>query len=108
MSQYVLVFFMAIGAIVAMTTFVQRTLQARIRDSKIYMMRNIKTYGNVSANMAWEYEPYYANVSTVTSRNRSEETRLLGGGATGIYRKNVNAFMASETNSQQAPPKDAI
>lgn len=108
LAQYVMVFFMAIGTIVAMTTFVQRALQARIRDTRIYMMNNIKNYANISNNFTYEYEPYYANVSTVVQRNRTEQIRLIGGGATGIFRKNLNAFTSGDTNSVQAPPKDAI
>jgi hypothetical protein len=99
---------MATGTIVAMTTFVQRALQARIRDTKIYMMKNIKNYGNISANMTYEYEPYYSNVSTVVARYRDDESGLIGGGATGIFRRNLNALTNIESNSQQAPPKDAI
>lgn len=108
MAQYVVVFFLAIGSIVTMTTFVQRAIQARIRDTKKYMLDNVKTYGNVQGPMYYEYEPYYINVSTVVSRERNEQVNLLGGGATGIFRKQTNAFSASITNSYQAPPKNAI
>lgn len=107
MSQYVILFFLAIGSLVAMTTFIQRVLQARIRDTKIYMMDNIKTYGNVETNMRYEYEPYYANVSTVVGRSKDEQTDLVAGGATGIFRKNVNSQTTGDTISTQAPPKDA-
>lgn len=106
MSQYVILFFLAIGSLVAMTTFVQRVLQARIRDSKIYMIDNVQTLTGV--NVTYEYEPYYANVSTIMDKNRDEQTQLLGGGATGIFRKIINADTRSTTNSEQAPPKDVI
>ena len=105
MSQYVIVIFLAIGAVIAMTTFVQRALQARIRDTKIYMINNVKNLSGV--NIAYEYEPYYINTSTVVDRNRNEEIQLLGGGATGIFRKNINGLTNVSTNSIQAPPKDA-
>lgn len=108
MAQYVVVFFLAIGSIVTMSTFVQRGIQARIRDTKIYMLDNVKTYGNVEGPMYYEYEPYYMNVATTVSRERNEQVNLLGGGATGIYRKQSNVFSASITNSYQAPPKNAI
>lgn len=89
-----------------MTTFVQRALQARIRDTKIYMIDSVQNITGVNAS--YEYEPYYANVSTVVDRNRNEEMQLLGGGATGIFRKIVNAQTQTVTNSEQAPPKDVI
>jgi|CXWL01.1.fsa_nt_gi hypothetical protein len=107
MSQYVLVFFMAIGSIVAMTTFIQRTLQARIRDTRNYMLDNVKTYGNVTTNMHYEYEPYYSNTSTIVGRSKNEQIDLVAGGATGIFRKNVNSSVSGLTNSVQAPPRDA-
>lgn len=107
-AQYIIVFFLAIGAIVAMTTFVQRILQARIRDAKIYMIDNVKTYGNVQGSMAYEYEPYYANIATTLDRNKNEELRLLGGGAAGIHRKNISTQTMSDTASEQAPPQNAI
>lgn len=106
MSQYAIMFFLAIGSLVAMTTYVQRVLQARIRDSKIYMIDNVQTLTGV--NVSYEYEPYYANVSTVLDRARDEQIQLLGGGATGIFRKIVNAETRANTNSEQAPPRDVI
>ncbi len=104
MSQYVVLFFLAIGSLIAMTTFVQRALQARIRDTKIYMVDNVQTLTGI--NVSYEYEPYYANVSTIVDRKRSEELQLLGGGATGIFRKTINGQVISNTTSEQAPPKD--
>lgn len=104
MSQYVVLFFLAIGSLIAMTTFVQRALQARIRDTKIYMVDNVQTLTGI--NVSYEYEPYYANVSTVVDRNRNEQIQLLQGGATGIFRKTVNGQVIATTTSEQAPPKD--
>ena len=103
-SQYVIVFFLAIGSIVAMTTFVQRALQARIRDTKIYMVDNVRNIAGVDVD--YEYEPYYANVSTVVDREKNEQIELLGGGATGIFRKSTNGLILTNTVSEQAPPKD--
>lgn len=104
MSQYAIMFFLAIGSLVAMTTYVQRMLQARIRDTKIYMIDNVRALTGV--NVSYEYEPYYANVSTVLDKFRDEEIQLIGGGATGIFRKIVNAQTTADTNSIQAPPRD--
>lgn len=104
MSQYVFVLTMSIGAIVALTVHVQRTLQARVRDTTHYMINNVQNITGVP--IAIQYEPYYANVSTIVGRSRNEETRLLGGGATGIFRKTVDGYILVNTNSEQAPPKD--
>lgn len=104
LSQYAVVFFLAIGALVAMTTFVQRALQARIRDTKLYMIDSVQ--GITGINVTYEYEPYYANVSTILDRTRNEDTRLLGGGATGIFRKTINGQIIANTTSEQKPPKD--
>lgn len=104
MSQYVFVLLMALGGIVAITVHVQRTLQARIRDTAIYMVNNVQTITEVP--ISYQYEPYYANVSTIVGRSRNEETMLLGGGATGIFRKDIDGQIFVVTNSEQAPPKD--
>ena len=108
LSQYVITFFLAIASIIAMGTFVQRAIQGRLRDAKIYMIDNVKTYGNVEENMQYEYEPYYSNQSSIISKERSEQTSLVVGGVTGIFRKDINSATGITSNSYQAPTKNAI
>ena len=106
MSEYILVFFLAIGALVAMTVYVQRALQARIRDGNRYMVQQAAKAHN--AAIALEYEPYYANISSYTDRNQREDSYLVGrAGSTGIFQKVVNSEIKSQAATDQAAPKDA-
>ena len=105
MAEYVVIFFLGIGAIVAMSVFVQRTLQARIHDARNYMIS--ETAQAHQGPIHYEYEPYYGNVVSTVVRKHNDETDLFGGGATGIFQKALNQQTAVSTVSRQAPPKDA-
>lgn len=102
MSEYVIVIFIAMGALVAMSTYVQRALQARIRGAEHYMIRQTS---NAHGNLIYEYEPYYGNVLTSTARTQEDDTGLIDGGATGIFRKLTNQQVKANTFSEQAPPR---
>ena len=105
MVEYVVVIFIVIGAIITMSIFVQRTLQGRIRGARHYMIREAAiAHGNF---IRYEYEPYYGNVQSTVTRSQDDDTRLLDGGATGIFRKFTNQQVTADTVSVQAPPKDA-
>ena len=104
-AQYAVIFFLGVGAIVAMSTFVQRTLQARIRDTRNFMISETSiAHGN---QIQYEYEPYYGNVQTNTDRTDMSTTQLLQGGGTGIFRKTINQKAVANTVSEQAPPREA-
>jgi len=105
-TEYVVIFFLAIGALVAMSVYIQRTLQARIHDSRDYMISEAARAHE--GPIHYEYEPYYGYVATNVQRNQDDTTRLLGSGATGIFRKTLNQAVNSSTISQQAAPKNAL
>lgn len=93
-SEYVLLFFVVISGVSAMTVFVQRALQSRDRDTKKYMIDLAgqaciqATQGNVdcmgaagintaqSNQLAYEYEPYYGH-STSKVQNDSGDKKSL-------------------------------
>ncbi len=104
-AEYVVIFFLVIGAIVAMSTYVQRTLQGRIHDGRNYMIREAAKAHQ--GNIHYEYEPYYGYVGSNIARSSDDTSRLLEGLGTGIYRKSLNQTVITNTISQQAPPKDA-
>ena len=127
MSGYVITFFLVIGAVVAMMVYMQRAFQARIRDAKIYMvdMANHPCDADCHAaiaqssdnrpgagarqagDIAYEYEPYYGKTQTLTNHQQFENTELLEGGSTGIFRKQTSEQINAQTTSEQLPPKDA-
>jgi hypothetical protein len=104
LSEYLVVFFLAIGAIIAMSVYIQRALQARIHDTRNYMVEEAAKAGGKFIN--YEYEPYYAEVQSNVARRQNDSVDLLQGGGTGIFRKTINQMVNSATLSQQAPPKD--
>ena len=105
MGEYVFVFFIVIVAILAMTVYVQRTLQGRIYAVRNFMINEASTaYGN---EIDKEYEPYYGKVQSTTERNQVAQERFLPGGATGINRKRIDFQTITNSQSEQAPPKDA-
>ncbi len=106
MTEYLVVFFLVVGAIVAGSVFVQRTLQARIHDARDYMIEEAAKAHEVPIKT--EYEPYYGNVASVVARQGDDTTALIGSsGGVGIYRKRVDQEIISNSVSQQAPPREA-
>lgn len=106
-------FFMAIAAIVAMTVFVQRGLQSRMRDAKMYMVDRA-TDGCVSAvgtnckglsatgQFNYEYEPYYTAQTADVSRKMVSNAIL---NTTDNTRKTFQQTIISSDGEQQTPWK---
>ncbi len=67
LSEYVMIFFVVIAALVAMTTFVQRGFEARIHDARNFMINAVinssvcdaNCLAATGGNISYEYEPYY-------------------------------------------------
>ncbi|MCA9398114.1 MAG: hypothetical protein KC618_00065 [Candidatus Omnitrophica bacterium] len=106
-GEYVLLFFLVIGMMTAMSIYFRRTIQARIYDANGTMFNIVKdrTTGlNIVGNLYTEYEPYYANTQSIVERNTATTEELFqGGGAKVSYDEET----IMRTNSVTAPPKDA-
>ena len=119
---------MVIAAIVAISVYVQRALQARVRDAKIFMVdraaagckqaddesRDVQVNCQGAAGMKdgrirYEYEPYYAQVNAVVWRAQRERKAqgATGPGTSGFFRKQFDDATEVESTSVQSPPKDA-
>ena len=93
-AEYALLISLVVAAIIAMQTYAQRALQARIRDASLYMKNGTNLLGNTE-----QYEPYYLQTNyevtraTVTKEQlgnelvaMNEETnRLRTGNRTDLY-----------------------
>jgi len=91
-SEYVMIFFVVIAAAVAMTTFVQRGLKARIHDARNYLIQTVNRAcdsncknATGSTSIPYEYEPYYEqyaatvqNFERDTSGATSGKAQVLG------------------------------
>ena len=109
MGEYVLVFFLVIGMVTAMTIYFKRAVQARIFDTRNTMLNMAlnRTEGYFTGNIQAEYEPYYGNTLSTSARQEDTTTNLLPGATTGIFRKITDETTAVQTHSETAPPKDA-
>ena len=66
-AEYALLISLVVAAIIAMQTYAQRTLQARIRDAAVYLSNRTGSLGNTT-----QYEPYYLTTNYDVNRKTSE------------------------------------
>jgi Flp pilus assembly pilin Flp len=66
-AEYALLISLVVAAIIAMQTYAQRTLQARIRDAAVYLSNVNATLGTTT-----QYEPYYLQSNYSVDRKTSE------------------------------------
>jgi len=110
-----MIFFVVIAAIVAMTTFVQRSLESRIHDARNFMITSVMNSDVCDANCVaatgnaihYEYEPYFSisvsDVNQSSSENHGETSgnaQVLGA----IFYKYGNETTTASSNSIQLPP----
>ena len=87
MGEYMVLIGMVLAAIVVMTVYFKRAVQARVYDARNYMVSEVRSRaaGEYDGDLYFEYEPYYTNTETNISVDAVDETRLLPGGMTGIF-----------------------
>ncbi len=71
-AEYALLISLVVAAIIAMQTFAQRTIQARIRDASGYLAKQTSAMGQTN-----QYEPYYLKSQYEIFRDDST-TEVLG------------------------------
>ena len=121
--EHVVVFFIVVAALTAMTVYVKRALQARVRDSNIYMVNvasNACAQAEAGRTAAWnvdcqgaanfqngqlrpEYEPYYGMVNSDVQRGYSETQGFNGP----LFTKQFTDNRTTATTSVQRPPENA-
>ena len=74
-AEYALLIASVVAGVIAMQTYAQRSLQARMRDASQYMSKEATksddTFGNTE-----QYEPYYLNSTYDITRDTKENKRL--------------------------------
>jgi hypothetical protein len=118
LSEYVMIFLVVIAALVAMTTFVQRGLEARIHDARNFMVNSVTNSGVCDANclkaaggnIFYEYEPYYSIMAAGVQKNQQD----IAGATTGnaqvlgvIYTRSSNEGTQINSTTTQLPSKCA-
>jgi hypothetical protein len=114
LAEHVMVFFIVVAALVAMTVYVQRSLEARIHDARNNAIDELVNSGVCDANclaatggsINHEYEPYYTVMSTSFATNGWEQAAQTNGSANSIgaiYYNNVNEDTIINATSGQLP-----
>jgi len=70
-AEYAILISLVVAGIIAMQTYAQRALQARVRDAGIYLKNQTSLLGNTV-----QYEPYYLATSYNVTRNETETQKL--------------------------------
>src|SRR6266404_578470 len=77
-AEYALLIALVVAGVIAMQTYAQRALQARIHDASQYMA-NTDSVGGLNST---QYEPYYMqtqhNVNAASVSNQRRGTGLVG------------------------------
>lgn len=71
-AEYAILISLVVAGIIAMQTYAQRALQARVRDAGQYLA----TEGDVSGDATSQYEPYYLETDYTVTRDESD-TQIL-------------------------------
>ena len=115
-GEYVLLAVIVVAVVTAMTVYVRRALQGRVRDSIMSSAATARTPFSKNGGVTFEsytgvvhlqYEPYYANRASFIDQQSDSVRTLTAGGSSGIYHEDINDKMYIQTYSNQAPPKDA-
>lgn len=72
-AEYAILISLVVAGIIAMQTYAQRALQARVRDASIYLTNQTGFLGNTA-----QYEPYYAQSNFVVATQDSKSQILQG------------------------------
>jgi len=113
LSEHVMVFFVVIAAIVAITVFVQRSLEARINEAHNFMISSVNDPSvcdsdcqAATGGVTNEYEPYYQQAFSSVDQN-SQDFHTTGAGSANvigaIYNKESNEQTQSNSFSIQLP-----
>lgn len=101
LAEHALLIALVVAGVIAMQTYAQRALQARVRDASLYLTNQTSTLGRTN-----QYEPYYLSSNYAVDRNTNESVILnnsvIGGSqkATDNYRaRDIAGFQLSTYNA---------
>ena len=115
-GEYVLLAVIVVAAVTAMTVYVRRALQGRVRDAVMSSAATVRTPFSMDGGTTFEpyrgpihlqYEPYYANRASFIDQQSDGVRTLTAGGSSGIFREDINERTYIQSYSNQGPPKDA-
>ncbi|HOW35289.1 MAG TPA: hypothetical protein PL155_02585 [Candidatus Omnitrophota bacterium] len=115
-NEYTVTVALAVTVIMAVTAIVKRSIQARIKDTKDYMITKANdayvqtrnATAQTPARIPKEYEPYYTQSASDVTRDSTRQLNVYKHPWEGFtYEQVYKDRTAVVTNSIQLPPKDA-
>ena len=117
LSEHIMIFFVVIAVVAAITVYVQRALQARIHDARDYVISSVANSAvcdancvRAAGNITAEYEPYYTQMTVQSQQNNDQSRTSMPGKAMvigAIYGKSFNEATQTGSVSCQQPPQCA-
>ncbi|MDD3374209.1 MAG: hypothetical protein PHY73_00605 [Candidatus Omnitrophica bacterium] len=97
-AEYAILIALVVGAIIAMQTFVKRTMQGRLRDASQYLTDNSNFgAGGATTYSTGQYEPYYTQSNYATTRTANEMQAVTAGQASLISNTDTTRTGSSNT-----------
>jgi Flp pilus assembly pilin Flp len=97
-AEYAILISLVVAGIIAMQTYAQRALQARVRDAAQYLSTQTNGLGTTV-----QYEPYYLDTDYNIIRDDTETERL----DTNLIRKEMTGDRIREAGGRQISAYDA-
>ncbi len=103
-AEYALLISLVVAAVIAMQTYVQRSIQARIHDASSYLTSQTSAMGNTE-----QYEPYYLetdydisrdDTTTETHGRRADNTALIKKASVSNRIRAANGYQVSTYNAE--------
>jgi len=99
-AEYALLIALVIAGVIAMQTYAQRALQARIHDAAQYMATT-GSNSTIGLGNSTQYEPYYMQSNYDVATNSTENKRL-GAGLVGADSDSNRARTGSQVSTYNA------
>ncbi len=94
-AEYALLIALVVAGVIAMQTYAQRALQARVRDASLFLTSSTNTLGTSN-----QYEPYYLSSNYAVDR-ASNETQILNNSVIGGTQKIMGSIRGRATGGFQ-------
>lgn len=94
-AEYALLIALVVAGVIAMQTYAQRALQARVRDAALYLTNQTSELGQTN-----QYEPYYLSSNYAVGR-QSNETVTLNNDVIGGSQKATDSLRSRESGGFQ-------
>ena len=99
-SEYVISTVLVVAAVIVMSTYIKRALQARAYDAQQKTIQDAQAA--LGLTVANEYEPYYLVSEAEVDQSRYDRTHITQNG--GFFNKEIDMYRGVLTSSEQLAP----